>query len=148
MNKSSPHRALEIVSIAFKDKKDLVGQPYIDHLIRIWRKLRDKGYNTDIQCIGILHDLLEDIPEWTVEKLCDCFNYRIVAGVVSMTHLEQDSYESYIEAVLKNKDSVIVKKEDLTDNMDLKRFQSLNEKSLERFNKYLKAYHKLSKIKN
>jgi hypothetical protein len=49
----------------------------------------------------------------------------------------------FIERVAKDPIAIRVKLNDLLDNMDITRLNELNEKDLNRLNKYLRAYRKL-----
>lgn len=56
-----------LVRILFKDKKDSAGQPYLGHLMRV-----SDGMSTlEGKIAGLLHDLVEDIPDITFDDLLD-----------------------------------------------------------------------------
>ena len=135
--------ALKIVEHAFKDKVDLAGKPYIEHLKRVRRNL--EGKNQDIRTIALLHDLLEDCPEWS-EKVLSCFFYEeIVKSVVALTRVDTETYIDYIKRVSEDDCATIVKIADLEDNMDITRLSEITDKDVVRLKKYLKAHQFLTK---
>jgi len=136
--------ASKIIEIAFEGKVDKAGMPYINHLWRVSEKARNYLWgNKELEVVAILHDLLEDCPEWTKDKLLEEFPNSVVKAVECLTHLDNESYEEYINRVLTNEMAIIVKQFDLEDNLDITRLKVLNEQDLKRLNKYLKAYHRV-----
>ena len=143
MRGSELSQAWSIAEQAFKNKKDLSGEPYMKHVHAVWLNTCSLSVDVGHEIIAILHDLLEDCPEWTEEKLLDMFPKRIVEGIVSMTHKKGQSYDQYIDQIMKNQDAVIVKLADLKHNMDVTRLPELDEKAINRLKKYHSAYLKL-----
>jgi (p)ppGpp synthase/HD superfamily hydrolase len=135
--------AVEIVKEAFKDKKDKAGMPYVNHLERVSSKFESEILKT----IAILHDILEDCPEWNKEKLLKVFPNSVVEAVVCLTHKEGQSYNDYISQIMTNKLSVAVKIEDLKDNMDTTRLNSIANSDIIRLKKYRLAYSRLVNLK-
>lgn len=131
--------AQKIVESAFKDKTDKSGKPYIGHINRVAGHFKDT-----IKISAILHDLLEDCPQWTEGALRDLFTGREVDVVVTLTKLEKESYEEYIERVSQNHWAKQIKIKDLEDNMNITRLKELTDKDIERLKKYHKAYLKLT----
>ena len=62
-------KAYSIIGEAFENKTDLGGFPYIHHLTRV-----GKNVNFKYKPIALLHDLLEDCPEWTYQRLLMYFD--------------------------------------------------------------------------
>jgi (p)ppGpp synthase/HD superfamily hydrolase len=137
-------KAIKIATAAHANQKDKNGEPYILHLMRVC--LRGKNENEKI--CGILHDLVED-TDWTFEQLAkEGFSPEVIAALMCVTKTsEQENYEDFIERVKKNKLAISVKINDLEDNLDARRMLQISEKDIPRFNKYLKAYHELVKLK-
>ena len=134
--------ALKIVEYAFRDKKDLAGAPYIDHLKRVADKLKNKTEH--IQIVALLHDLLEDCPEWNKHVL-GCFFYKeIVDAVDAITKRKNEPYNDYINRVSSNSYATVVKIADLQDNMDMTRLKQITDKDVTRLKKYLAAYQFLT----
>ena len=134
--------AEKIISEAFKDKKDKGGIPYTEHLYRVADKLNGETHiEQDLQTVALLHDLLEDCPEWNCDSLRCLFHEEIVDAVLLLTKKPNQEYEKYIEALATDEYARRVKIADLEDNMDIKRLHSLGEKDFQRLQKYLKAYN-------
>ena len=137
--------AFTIAQKAFKDKTDKAGKPYFYHCERVENSIctQHPSINEEIKCIALLHDLLEDCPEWNEKSLSCFFNQRVINGIVAMTHKKGQSYDDYISQVLENSDARLVKKFDLLDNMDITRLPELSEKDLLRLKKYHTAYNRI-----
>jgi len=134
--------ALKIVEHAFRDKTDLAGEPYVKHLKRVEQRLSNR--NEDIKIVALLHDLLEDCPEWNEQVLRTFFYQEIVDAVVVLTKLKGEAYEDYVMRVSENRYATIVKISDLQDNMNLTRLTTIKDKDVKRLRKYLTAYHYLN----
>ena len=133
-------KANKIIKEAFKYKIDRGGEPYIYHLYRVARKFE----NTNNIVVSLLHDLLEDCPEWNEEKLRLEFPSEIVDAVVCLTKIKGESYLDYLNRVKSNEISLKVKISDLEDNMDIKRLNILTDKDCERLKQYHKAWIELN----
>ena len=137
--------ALNIIETAFAGKKDKAGKPYIDHLKRVAENAKNyfKGseYIEELETIALLHDLLEDCPEWTKQHLRAIFqNINIPTSVEKLTKKDGLNYEQYIANIRNDRFAKAVKLADLKDNMDLTRLYELTEKDIERTKKYHKSY--------
>ena len=136
-----------IAKESFRNKKDKAGRPYYGHLNRVREMAKISAGNWDyIQVVALLHDLLEDCPEWNETILRHFFSTAIVDSIVFLTKTNGQNYDSYIENISNNEWARVVKIADLKDNMDITRLESLDEKDFERLNKYHKAYKKLTSI--
>lgn len=133
-------QAETIVYNAFMHKKDKAGKPYIGHLHRV----RDRVDTKQLKIIALLHNLIEDCPEWTEEKLLDMFPSVIVETVVCLTHRKGESYLEYISRIMNNDLAVQVKMADLEDNMDIRRLDSIEDSDIVRLRKYHFSYNRLS----
>lgn len=138
--------AITILNKSFKDKLDKGGKPYADHCKRVMNNIvkENCGISDDIKCIALLHDLLEDCPEWNEKSLSCFFNNRVIEAIVALTHKKEQSYDDYISQVLKNSDAVFVKLYDLKDNMDITRLPNIYDDDLKRLKKYHNAFCRLS----
>jgi (p)ppGpp synthase/HD superfamily hydrolase len=134
--------AIEIVEKEFKGKVDKGGNPYINHLWRVMERVKDFTIypKEKEETVALLHDLMEDIPEWNEDRLRKTFPTDVVDALVCLTKKSSESYDDYIERVLTNKMATIVKRADLEDNMDITRLNELTEKDFIRLKKYHKAY--------
>ncbi|MBK6877931.1 MAG: phosphohydrolase [Ignavibacteria bacterium] len=138
---STLKRAIEIAFEAHKDQKDKNGEPYIGHVLRVM----NMGRTENEKICGVLHDLVED-TEWTFEDLRrEGFSKTVIDALTCVTKTSEDEdYDKFIERIEKNRLAVIVKINDLSDNMDVRRFDVIREKDIQRLNKYLRAYRRLT----
>ncbi len=139
--KEQLNRAILIAIEAHEGQLDTNnGRPYIEHPFRVM----NAGQTLPEKIVGILHDVVEDTP-WTLEKLKnEGFSREIIDGVDAMTRRDNEDYDEYLVRVAKNPIAVRVKLNDLTDNMDIRRWNEVPYHELARLQKYLKAYKKLT----
>lgn len=133
------NKAIKIAQKAHKNQTDKFGTPYIGHVIRVM----NAGKTYDEKIVGVLHDVIEDCPEFTYETLIEQgFSEEIVFAIKCLTKTPEDQdYTEFIKQTEQSKLAVSVKLNDLMDNMNLTRFTHLlTEKDLKRLNKYLTAY--------
>lgn len=133
------NKAIKIAQKAHKGQTDKFGSPYIGHVIRVM----NSGKTYDEKIVGVLHDVIEDCPEITLDYLlAEGFHNHIVFAIECLTKSPPDrNYTEFVHQTEKSRLAVTVKMYDLEDNMDLKRFtQPLTERDLKRLNKYLTAY--------
>jgi (p)ppGpp synthase/HD superfamily hydrolase len=94
--------------------------------------------------VAALHDVIEDNPDWTFERLqAEGFSAEIIEAVDHLTRREEESYEEFVERAQQNPLARQVKLADLEDNMDLKRIKNLTKKDKERLARYHKAWLKI-----
>ena len=88
--------------------------------------------------------MVED-SDWTLNDLKkEGFPKDIIDGVDAMTKRDGEEYEDYLERLQKNPVAVRVKLNDLSDNMDIRRVDELNDTAIKNLRKYLKAYKELT----
>ncbi len=137
---STLETAIEIAYLAHEGQKDKSGADYIHHPLRVMERGK-----TEIEKIcGVLHDVVED-SDWTAEDLRnEGFSEEVISVIKCLSkETENEDYDVFIERVAKDPIAIRVKLNDLLDNMDITRLNELNEKDLNRLNKYLRAYRKL-----
>lgn len=139
-------KAIAIVSHEFKHKLDKGGQPYVLHCLHVMNTcgLTDE----DGLCAAVMHDLLEDIPHWTVKTLFDeGFSVETVELCNILRHNPEESYlERYIKKIASYPKAVAIKKADLRHNSDITRMKDVTSRDFGRLEKYHIAYKYLSKI--
>ena len=129
--------AISIAASSFEKVNDKGGQPYILHCLRVWEKV--KHCSIDVQCAAILHDIVDDTP-YTVEEIRALFNPRVAHLVDVLTHKSTQSYETYIDLVSMNRDTILIKMADLEDNSNITRLKGVRQKDFDRIAKYHKSY--------
>lgn len=137
---STLQRAIEIATKAHAGQVDKAGKEYIGHPLRVM----GMGESEDEKIVGVLHDVIEDTPI-TVEELAkEGFSQDILDALQCVTKLsDNEDYDHFISRVLTNPLAVMVKINDLKDNMDITRLNKLTDKDLERIRKYQRAYSRL-----
>ena len=133
------NKAIKIAQKAHKGQTDKFGTPYIGHVIRVM----NAGKTYDEKIVGVLHDVIEDGPEITLEHLLqEGFPNDIVFAIECLTKNTPDQdYTEFVKQTEKSPLAVSVKMNDLQDNMNLTRFnRPMTEKDMNRLNKYLTAY--------
>ena len=114
-------RAIALASEAHKNQQDKQGAPYILHPLRVMMALRNDGLNEIHQIIGVLHDVVED-TDVTLKELRREFGNGVSASVDALTRKPGANYLEHIRAMRGWTVAVEVKKRDLADNADFRRF--------------------------
>ena len=90
-------------------------------------------------CVALLHDVVED-TDITFEQLeQEGFTDEIIAALKLLTHDDAVPYMDYVREIKSNPVASAVKLADLKHNSDLTRLDLVDEKALERVQKYKKA---------
>jgi (p)ppGpp synthase/HD superfamily hydrolase len=137
------HKALLIATRVHQDQQDRHGAPYLRHVLRV----AERGRTDDERIVGLLHDVVEDSPMTLDDLRREGFPEHIVQAVDCLTKREGEPYDQFVDRTKTNRLAIAVKLNDLEDNMDVRRAPRLEEKDLERLNKYLKAWHQLVQLR-
>lgn len=139
--------AIRIATLAHHGQFDKGGHPYILHPLAVMYNMRQQGFDIETQCIAVLHDVLEDNAEWTVERLVEeGMSKEVIDGLILMRHDKGVDYFEYIEGMKHNIRTLRVKKGDIEHNSDIRRLKGLRAKDFERLQKYSKAYVLVQKL--
>lgn len=133
--------AFTIARNAFELKIDKAGQPYFNHLCRVAEQFKEDDL---LYVVAILHDLLEDIPEWNIHSLRHVFTENVCSTIEVLTKNPKEDYFEYINRIKQSSWATKVKLSDLKDNMDITRLEKITDVDYQRLNKYLKAYQILT----
>ncbi len=136
-------KAINIATEAHKGQLDRYDAPYIFHVMRVMMR----GKNEDEKLVALLHDVVEDTGSTFEDLQKEGFPEHIIDAVRCLTKGEDEPYDDYISRVKTNKLAIAVKINDLEDNMDVRRMPHMEVKDVDRFNKYLRAYQHLIKLK-
>jgi len=161
---SSVYLALEIASYAHRNQKRLNGEMYISHPLNVLDSYRyligidGSMFSTDtdvlykygipfdgVQEVCLLHDVLEDteITLSQIEELYNTngferfFNLYIKEALLLITHIKEEDYMVYINKLIKNPISSIVKMMDLESNLKLITLDMIDNKNIERAHRYI-----------
>ena len=132
-------KALKISFSAHKDQVDKSGMPYVYHPFHLAEQMDDE-YST---CVALLHDVVED-TDMTLDELSEIFPKEVTDAIAMMTHDDSVPYLDYVKEIKNNPIAAKVKLADLKHNSDLTRLDVVDDKVLERVEKYDKAIKILS----
>ena len=132
--------AIRIAVEAHRGKKDRAGAPYVLHPLRLLFRVR-----TDAERMAaVLHDVVEDTA-WTLDDLRAVgFADEVVDAVDALTRRKGESYEAFVDRAAAHPVARRVKLADIEDNLDLRRIGHVEGRDLERIDRYLRAWRRLS----
>ena len=134
-------KAMKIAFAAHKNQTDKNGIPYIYHPIHLAEQMADEK----TICVALLHDVVED-TDITFEQLArEGFPDDIIEALKLLTHDDSIQYMDYVKEIKSNPIAAAVKLADLKHNSDLTRLDVIDEKAINRAEKYKKAIRLLSK---
>ena len=91
--------AISIASQAFENKFDKGGHPYILHCLQVMNSVSHLGEQVMIP--AVLHDLVEDVEEWTFDRLrLAGFTQEVLTILELVTHRSGTDYMDYIRAFI------------------------------------------------
>jgi (p)ppGpp synthase/HD superfamily hydrolase len=128
---------------------DKGGNPYILHPLKMTHYL--KTDDEELMCIALGHDLVEDTFKCIddgISSLRHCgMSERVIAGIIALTKIPDETFDDYKARVKANTDSVKVKMADLRHNSDIRRLKGIRAKDIERIEKYHRFYLELQDIR-
>ena len=117
--------AIKFASEAHEFQIDKNGLPYILHPLRVMMRVQETGLTETYLIVAVLHDVVEDTPV-TLESIGQKYGPRVTRAVDALTRRTGgptgESYKKYIERCCKDPMARIIKKFDVQDNMDPKRY--------------------------
>lgn len=137
----------EMISLAAQfhlQQKDKGGNPYILHPLQVMRYAQEMfGYDEELLCIAVGHDLLEDTTVTVDDLLRVGFSDRVVNGIIALTKRQGQTAKEYKMIVKSNQDAIKVKMCDLRHNSDVTRLKGVTQKDMERIVRYCEFYEEL-----
>lgn len=132
-------RAIEIATEQHAGQIDKAGQPYIDHPLRVMRRMR-----TNMErIVAVLHDVIEDGTVTLADLAKEGFSHEVRAALDSVTRRPGEDYAEFVMRAAANPVGRWVKYEDLRDNADLARIPAPTDADLARAAKYRRAMAQL-----
>ena len=127
--------ALQLCFEAHKEQVDKSGMPYVFHPFHLAEQMQTE----ETTVVALLHDVVED-TDYTIDDLKNMgFGKTITDAIALMTHADGVDYMDYVRAIKNNPIAKAVKLADLKHNSDLTRLNVVDEKALNRKEKYSKA---------
>lgn len=134
-------RAVRIALDVHAGQVDRYGAPYILHVLNVGLR----GGSPEDIVAGILHDVVEDSPEWSVERLrAEGFSERITSIVDCLTKREDEEWNDYISRVIENEAAMRIKQYDLEHNMNASRVPVFGFEEFKRFQRYVSAWRRIT----
>ncbi len=131
-------KVLVLATNAHAGQFDRGGNPYILHPMKVMHYL--KSDDEELQCIALLHDVVED-TNTTWNDLADIgCTVRVLDAVAALTKMPGQNYDQYKAGVFANEDAMKVKMADLRHNTDIRRLKGVTEKDIARMAKYNQFY--------
>lgn len=134
-------KAIHLATNAHHGQFDKGGKPYILHPLRVMSFL--KTDDEELQCMALLHDVIEDTPTTYNELLEAGMTMRVCEGIMALTKERGYTYDQYKAKVFANRDAMQVKLADLRHNTDVRRLKGVSEKDIQRMAKYHEFYLQL-----
>lgn len=128
-------RALEICFNAHKDQLDKSGMPYVFHPFHLAEQMTDEVTTV----VALLHDVVEDGDYTLADLEKEGFSKDALDAVALLTHAKGEKYLEYVARIKQNPIARTVKLADLAHNTDTTRLEVIDDKMLERYEKYHKA---------
>lgn len=126
-------RAISIANIAHASQKDLGGEPYILHPLRIMLQCQTEC----LRIVAVLHDVVEDSARFTLAVLkARGFETHVLEAIQCLTKIKNEPIDSYMLRILSNPLASQIKKLDLKDNMNISRIPNPTPKDFSRLEKY------------
>lgn len=136
-------RARELAEAVHAGAVDKAGADYILHPMRVANSLK----SPEEKVVGWLHDVVED-TDVNLDFIRREFGDDTAEAVNAITHRVGESWSDYLCRVKKNETAKAVKLEDLKDNANLTRLETISKRDVERTEKYLRAIRFLMDIDN
>lgn len=113
---------------------DKGGNPYVLHVLKVMHYT--KTQDEELQCIAVLHDVVEDsnVTWWDLRE--QGMSERVINAVRALTKIPGQGYDEYREGVFANVDAMIVKLADLRHNTDIRRLKGISDKDKARNVRY------------
>lgn len=126
--------AIKIATQAHDGQYDRGGNPYILHALKVM--YLTKSSDEEIQCMAVLHDVVEDTDTtwWDLREAC--ISERVITALRALTKIPGQSYDEYREGIFSSRDAMIVKLADLRHNTDIRRLKGVTIKDRERMARY------------
>lgn len=134
---STLERAVAIAAEGHAGQVDKAGAPYILHPLRVMFAVE----TNDERIVAVLHDVVEDCPGWTFDRLSgEGFSDRVIAALQSVTKRDAEDYRDFVQRAAANVIGRRVKLADLTDTAELA------QRDFDRIEKYKQAIALISPL--
>ena len=137
-------RAISIAAEAHAGQTDKAGAPYILHPLRVMLAM---GPDDDQRIAAVLHDVVEDCHEWSLDRLrSQGISETALEAIDAVTRRAGETYDAFIERSARNGIGRLVKLADLRDNSNMNRIPNPTDEDWKRVLRYTKAITKLMAV--
>ena len=134
-------KAIRLAAKIHRGQKDRFKKPFVLHVMRVI----GRGNDLEEQVLGALHDVIERSDLEIEDLRAKGYPERVLLALDHISRRDEESYSDYIDRVLLNNLATRVKIHDLADKMDISKIAKISEDDRSRFNRQLRAYHKLQR---
>lgn len=117
--------------------------PYFLHPLQVMINVAKKNMSTKVLVAAVLHDVIEDcnitFQDTLKDRIYRKFGPEVYTLLLFLTHFKHQSYDEYIRTICKNKDAILIKLEDIQDNMNSITSLPTMEEQYEAIQKYTRA---------
>lgn len=131
--------AIEIATEQHAGQVDKAGRPYIEHPIRVMRRMRTNAE----RIVAVLHDVIEDGTMTLPDLRKEGFSHEVTDALDAVTRRPGEDYMAFVARAAADPIGRWVKYEDLRDNADLSRLAAPTAADLARTEKYQRAMAQL-----
>ena len=128
-------KALNICFEAHKEQKDKSDLPYVFHPFHLAEQMETE----ETIIVALLHDVMEDTPITADDLRKEGFSEAIIEALLLLSHDKDAVYLDYVKKIKSNPIAKAVKLADLRHNSDLTRLHKVDDKAIERVEKYKEA---------
>ncbi|MEI6666219.1 MAG: GTP pyrophosphokinase, partial [Chloroflexota bacterium] len=98
--------------------------------------------------VAVLHDVVEDTEVSLDDLRAAGFGDEVIDAIDLVTRRESESYDEFIARIAPHALARQVKLADLEDNMDTRRLETIDERTVERMQRYLRSWRLLRALEN
>ena len=132
--------AVAVAAHAHRGQKDKAGAPYLLHPLRMMLRMTTET----AMMAAVLHDVVEDTTITLDDLRARGFPAEVLEAVDRLTRRPGEAYDAFVERAATHPVARRVKLADLEDNLDLRRLDAVEAADLDRLDRYLRAYRRLS----
>ncbi len=122
---STLKRAIAIAAEAHAGQVDETGAPVLSHPLRVMRRLR----GTEARIVGVLHEILEECPNWTLDRLREeGFSAEVIAALDAVTRRRGEHHSVLLQRAAAHPIARQVKQADLEDSCEMLLIAELSER--------------------
>lgn len=113
VNSSLVVKAFEIANDLHGSQLRKDGKPYISHPLEVALILAKQGFDEDVICAALLHDVVEDC-NYTVDNIRENFNDNVANLVDAVSAIDKNNYEYNSDEIYEDENFVKISAEEQT----------------------------------